>query len=256
MIHLLLATLCLSAAPADAWPAFRGSGDSISLARHVPLAWSEKSGVAWTAKLSGYGQSSPVIWHDRLFVTSAEGANKETALVACYDLKTGQRVWQKDFKSSEPAGVSDYISQAAPTPAVDGVRVYAFFEMGNLVALTHAGEIAWQRSLTDEYGKFLGNHGLGSSIALTDDAVIVLIDHDGPSYLLAVDKATGKNLWKVDRPQKVSWSSPIVSGEEVIISSNGRCEAIDAKSGKQLWSVAGLDGNTVPSATVSEKLVV
>jgi outer membrane protein assembly factor BamB len=256
MIQLLLAAISLSAAPADAWPAFRGSGDSISQAKQVPLAWSEKSGVAWTAKVAGYGQSSPVIWRDRVFVTSAEGANKETALVACYDLKTGGSLWQKDFKSSETAGVSDYISRAAPTPAVDGARVYAFFEMGNLVALTHEGEIAWQRSLTDEYGKFLGNHGVGSSIALTAAAVVVLVDHDGPSYLLAVDKSTGKNLWKVDRPQKVSWSSPIVSGDQVIVSSNGRCEALDAKSGKQLWSVAGINGNTVPSATVSDKFVV
>src|SRR4051794_40570028 len=98
MIQLLLAAISLSAAPADVWPAFRGDGDSISQARQVPLEWSEKSGVAWTAKLPGYGQSSPVVWHDRVFVTSADGANKETALVACYDLKLGRQLWKKDFK--------------------------------------------------------------------------------------------------------------------------------------------------------------
>lgn len=256
MIQILLAAISVSAAPGDTWPAFRGDGDSVSQAQRVPLEWSKKSGIAWTAKLPGYGQSSPVIWHDRVFVTSAEGANKETALVACYDLKSGQPLWQKEFKSSEPAAVSDYISRSAPTPAVDGKHIYAFFEMGNLVALNHEGELVWQRSLTEEYGKFLGNHGLGSSIALTDEAVIVLIDHDGPSYLLAIDKSTGKNIWKVDRPQKVSWSSPIVSGGQVIVSSNGRCEALNGKTGNQLWSVDGIQGNTVPSATASDKFVV
>jgi outer membrane protein assembly factor BamB len=256
----LLISIAISANPVDVWPAFRGAGDSVTAAKNLPLKWSEKDGVAWTTKLPGAGQSSPVIWRNRVFATSVEGGNKETAIVVGIDLSSGRMLWQKDFKSSETAKVSGYVSQAAPTPAVDAKRVYAFFETGNLVALDHDGKVVWQRSLTADYGKFLGNHGLGSSIALTDDAVIVLIDHGGPSYLLAVNKENGKTLWKADRPQKVSWSSPIVTRvggqSQIIISSNGTCEAIDSQNGKQLWVVEGLDENTVPSATVADGLII
>ena len=256
MFDLLVVMTCLSAAPADTWPTFRGTGDSISQASRLPIAWSETSGIAWTADLPGYGQSSPVVWHDRVFVTMADGSNKERAIVVSFDLNTGRKIWQKEFQSSQPGEVSDYTSRAAPTPATDNARVFAFFEMGNLVALKHDGTMVWQKSLTDEFGKFQGDHGVCSSIALTTDAVIVLVDHDGPSYLLASDKNTGKALWKKTRPKKESWSSPIVVGEQIIISSIGSCEAIDAKSGEQLWLVDGIKGNNVSSPTVSELTVV
>ena len=251
--------VCLSlwccAVPADTWPAFRGAGDSISTAGHLPLSWSKDSGVAWTAELTGSGQSSPVVWRDRAFVTSVEGPQKEQAIVAGFDLATGRKLWETSLKSSQPAAISDYTSRAAPTPAVDAERVYAFFETGNLAAFDHDGKLVWNRSLTEDYGKFLGNHGVGSSVALTDPYVLVLVDHDGPSYLLAVDKVTGKTAWKIDRQQKVSWTSPIVSGGQVIVSSSGTCDAFDSATGQKLWSVGGISGNTVPSATVSESLV-
>ncbi len=255
MLSFLLLT-AMGAAPADAWPGFRGDGDSVSQARSLPLEWGQDRHVAWTATIPGYGQSSPVVWRERVFVTSAEGEKKEQCIVTCYDLETGKERWRKTFASSEPAEVSDYISRAAPTPAVDADRVYAFFETGNLVALDHQGNLVWERSLTKEYGKFLGNHGLGSSLALTTEAVIVLVDHDGPSYLLAIDRTSGKTLWKVDRPQKVSWTSPIVSGSQIVVSSAGTCEAIDAQTGKTVWRVEGLGGNTAPSATVTPSHVI
>ncbi len=256
MTQILLLSVVFAASPSNAWQSFRGAGNSISDAQDLPLKWSDDTGVAWKVKLPGYGQSSPVIWHDRVFVTSADGSNKETAIVACFDLRSGRQLWTTDFRSSQTAKVSNYVSRAAPTPTVDKDRVYVFFETGNLAALTHDGQIVWQRSLTDDYGKFLGNHGLGGSIAITENALVVLVDHDGPSYLLAVDKATGKTIWKQDRPKRVSWSSPISAGDEIIVSSNGVCEAIDAKTGKQRWIVQDIEGNTVPSATVSEEFVV
>lgn len=255
MLCTLLMSFGFLTAEADTWPAFRGTGDSVSQAEHLPTKWSEESGVAWKVDLTGYGQSGPVVWRDRVFVTSAEGPNKEKVVVACYALDGGRKLWQHELVSSQTCPVSDYVSRAAPTPAVDEHRVYVFFETGNLAAFTHDGTLVWQRSLVDDYGKFLGNHGVGSSLAVTADAVVVLIDHDGPSYLLCVDKATGETKWKQDRPQKVSWSSPIVAGEQIIVSSSGDCAAFDARTGKQLWTVDGIDGNTVPSPTVSDKFI-
>lgn len=255
MWPLVCYALCCCAAPPDAWPAFRGSGDSTSAAQRLPLAWSKESGIAWTAPLTGTGQSSPVIWRDRVFATSVDGPNKERAVVACFDLASGRKLWEAALDSAEPAPISDYTSRAAPTPAVDGERVYAFFETGNLAAWDHDGKLAWSRNLAADYGKFLGNHGVGSSVALTEQLAIVLVDHDGPSYLLAVDKATGQTVWKTDRPKKVSWSSPIVAGSQVIVSSGGTCEAFEAATGQRVWSVEGITGNTVPSATVTDELV-
>src|SRR5271156_5898097 len=113
MWQLLCLSLLCHSAPADSWPAFRGSGDSISTAQRLPLKWSQKSGVAWTAELTGVGQSSPVIWHNRVFVTSAAGPEKEKAIVACFDLGTGRKLWETDIKSAQPAPISDYTSRAA-----------------------------------------------------------------------------------------------------------------------------------------------
>jgi outer membrane protein assembly factor BamB len=262
MITIVSIALLLSVS-ADAgqnWPAFRGAGDSLAAASDLPLTWSASKGVAWEVELPGYGQSSPVVWGDRVFVTSMQGDNKETAVLLCVELADGKQLWKRELKTSTQVAVSPYVSRSAPTPAVDAERVYAFFESGDLVCYQHDGTEVWKRSLTDEYGPFQGNHGLGSSPALTDRALIVLVAIDGPSYLLAIDKQTGKNLWKRDREAGVSWSSPFVAagpgGLEVITSSSGDVEAFDARSGEPLWKVTGLEGNLVPSASASPELVV
>jgi len=242
------------------WPAFRGTGDSLTAARQLPEKWSAESGVAWTSDLKGYGQSSPVVWADKVFVTAIDGARQETLLVMAFALKTGQKLWEKSLTASQTHETSDYVSKAAPTPAVDAQRLYVFFESGDLHAFTHAGEAVWDRSLTKEYGDIEGPHGLGSSPALTDGALLVLVDHSGPSYLLAVDPATGKNLWKTPRERGTTWSSPTVvrRGEqrEVLISGGKAVDAYALSDGKKLWSVEGLDGNNVPSPTVSGDVCV
>src|SRR5262249_37572556 len=118
----------------------------------------------------------------------------------------------------------------------------------------------WSRSLVKDYGEFKGNHGLGSSPAQTDDALILLVDHSGPSYLLAVAKKTGQNLWKTERKSRGSWASPVVAERagkpEIIVSSNGSVAGYDVASGNLLWELDGLSGNTIPSASVSANLVL
>ncbi|HEX2491441.1 MAG TPA: PQQ-binding-like beta-propeller repeat protein, partial [Blastocatellia bacterium] len=182
----------------DVWPGFRGLGDSHTAARELPLEWADDKNVAWDVALPGYGQSSPVVWRDRVFLTAVEGANKEKLLVFSQDLKGGRQLWVKEFPATFTMKDANTVSKAAPTPAVDERRVYVFFESGDLFAFDHKGNPQWRRKLAEEYGAYKTNHGLGSSIALTDKAVIALVAHGGPSYLLAVDKQTGKNLWKSD----------------------------------------------------------
>lgn len=250
----------LAATPGDTWPAFRGDGTSTSLAQKLPVEWSDTQNVAWSVDLPGYGQSSPVVWKDTVFVSSTAGEEKDKLLVTALDAVKGQQKWSKEFPASQKVKASDYVSRGAPTPVVDAERVYVFFESGDLVALTHAGETAWNRSLVKEYGEFVGNHGIGASIAATDDSIIVLVDHSGPSYLLCVNKQTGENRWKVERESKTSWSSPLVRTRDgqtqIVISSNGTVDAYDPATGERLWWVSGIDGNTVASPTPLDDVVI
>ena len=118
--------------------------------------------VAWRIQAEGYGQSSPVIWKDFVYITSSKGDMKETLVVSNIRLSTGEVLWKKEFASSMKHKRSRMVAQSAPTPAVDEKAVYAFFESGDLVALDHQGTKLWQRNLTKEYGAFKGNHGVGS----------------------------------------------------------------------------------------------
>ena len=246
---------------ATRWTGFRGNhGNSHTTAINLPRTWSETENIAWTIDLPGYGQSSPVVWDGKVFVTASEGPMKETLIVLCIEVGSGEVLWTKRFEASHKTERTDMISQAAPTPAVDAQHLYAFFENGDIFALNHQGETQWHRSLTKEYGEFVGNHGIGSSVAQTERAVILLIDHAGPSYLLSINKTDGTNFWKRDREKRVSWTSPVISAfadaTEILISSNGIVEAYNAENGERHWYVDGIQKNTVPSPTVTDEWVV
>ncbi len=244
----------------DIWPGFRGFGNSISPVNDLPVKWSAKNNLIWKVDLPGYGQSSPVVYKDKVFVTAVDGKEREIGYVLAYHTKSGKELWRHTFSPTFKAAWTNYISKAAPTPVVDAKAVYTFFEGGEVLAFSHDGKLLWLRSLVKDYGFFQNGHGLGSSLAQTDKAVIVLVDDEGPSYLLALDKKTGKNLWKTDRKKRVSWTSPVVvrrkGKEEIIISSNGSVSAYNAENGELLWEHEGVTGNTVPSPSVFGDLVV
>lgn len=262
MIPFALFAACLGAGPApvDAWPGFRGDGSSISAARGLPVLWSPTENVAWRTPLPGYGQSSPVVWNGRAFVTAVTGDQKETLSVVAVDVASGRAVWVKEFAATQKGKNNPMMSRAAPTPVADADGVVCLFESGDLVALSHDGGRRWARSLTRDHGEFKNNHGLGSSPAQSGRAVFVLADHAGPSYLLAVDKATGEDLWKADRPSRTSWTSPVVTrlgGKPVVLASGGgTLTAYDPADGAELATLAGLVGNTIPSPTAAGELVV
>jgi outer membrane protein assembly factor BamB len=250
IVMLALFVLTLSPAVAD-WPAFLGGTGRSSIAGEFPLEWSRDSGVTWAADLPGHGQSSPIQVGEVVYVTAIEGPNKETNLVLAFDLKSGKQLWQHRSVSSLTTKNDLYTSRAAPTPVADSDGVYAFFESGNLIALDPAGEVRWQRSLIDDYGKYVGRFGLGGSPAQLDDRIFVLADNDGPSYLLAVDKKSGETIWKSDRASRTAWSSPMivsVDGQpQIVVSSSGSIDGYDPGSGEQLWSFDDVGGNTVAS---------
>ena len=189
------------------WTGFRGGGNSVASVQTLPERWNDDS-VAWRASLPGSGQSSPVIWGNRLFTTSAEGSNKETLHILCHDLETGSELWRREFLNSVPEKVTGYISRSAPTPAVDENRVYALFESGDLVSLTHEGQTVWKRNLSRDYGPFEGNHGQGASPVLSSRGLVVVMDHKGDSFIASFTKSTGETLWKTSRNTSSAWSSP------------------------------------------------
>jgi outer membrane protein assembly factor BamB len=254
LLALTVPAVVAAAAPPEIWPAFRGTGDSVTEAKELPLKWSATENVAWTAELPGFGQSSPVVWKDRVFATSVEGDFKDTLHVLCHDLATGKQLWKKTFAGAIKVKTSEYVSKGAPTPIATADRVYALFETGDLVALDHAGKELWTRSLVKDFGPFAGQHGLGTSPVLAGDAVLVLVAQAKAPYLLAVDAATGKDRWRTEDAFGSSWSSPAVvkTGDALtaLVSSNGLAAGFDVGTGKRLWQVDGLKGNTVASPTV------
>ncbi len=239
------------------WSEFRNGGSS-TVQGDLPLKWNAHS-IAWQRELVGYGQSTPVISHNRVFVSSVEGAMKDECVVSCFDLISGKELWVVR-NAATVKGASNYMaSRAAPTPVVDDRAVYAFFESGDCFATDHSGKQLWNRSLTSDYGTFDNNHGLGASPTQTDSLVIINVEHKGPSYLIAIDKSTGATTWKSDRNSSSSWSSPIVVNSnnqlQLVVSSGGTVDAYDTTNGQSLWSIGGLNGNSVPSPTVSGNLL-
>lgn len=236
------------------WPAFLGAGSTLSPKVDLPTSWSHDQGVAWHVATVGHGQSSPVVWGNKLFLTSISGPNKEKLHLTCINLVDGNIVWSKQFDSSFPEKNSVYISRAAPTPVVDANAIYASFESGDIFAVTHEGAPLWHLALTEKYEPFQARFGLAASPAQSEELIYVLVDHEGPSYLVAFDKKSGKEVWKQSRSSRVSWTSPMLVTlhgiEQVVCSSAGSVDAYQAQTGELLWSFDEVGGNSTPAPIV------
>ncbi|MCS6864149.1 MAG: PQQ-binding-like beta-propeller repeat protein [Gemmataceae bacterium] len=262
MLAIVVCAAWVGANPAvaDTWLGFRNDGTSRTTARQLPVKWSPRENIAWRTELPGYGQSSPVVWKDRVFLTAIDGPQKEKLFILALDSKTGHIVWKKEYSASQTGKNNPMMSRAAPTPVVDRENIYSLFESGDLFAHSHDGGLIWHVALTQKYGEIKNNHGLGSSLAQSGRAVFVQVDHAGPSYLLAVDKATGKELWKAERPSRTAWTSPVVTVINnqplVLASGGGSLTAYDAASGQVVATLDGLTGNTIPSPTPQGDMIV
>jgi len=247
---------------ADTWPGFRGHGDSHADARDLPTSWELRGRRPgqWSIRLPGYGQSSPVVWKDKIFVTAVSGDEKEHLHVLAVNLEDGRVLWRREFSASQRVPDSDTVSRGAPTPVADAQRLYVVFESGDAVALDHAGQVLWQRSFVNDYGPIQGPHGYASSPVLVDDLVVLQVIHAGPSYVLALDQATGQTRWKSEHPSHTAWSTPAVaahgSHKVVIVSSSGSVRAFDARQGLPLWSFTDVSGNSTASPTLAGRWLI
>ena len=231
------------------WPSFLGAGKSFIEPDSIPVNWGLSTNKAWDKQLPGHGQSSPVIFHNDIFVTAVSGDMKNSNHVLSLNLIDGSTNWEFIQETSNEAKNSVYISRAAPTPAVDKDGVYVFFESGDLMAISFSGEETWRRCLTDVYGPIENEFGIASSLAQHKEKLFVLIDNSAKSYLLAVSKQDGRTLWCSERQSRISWSSPAIvnldNKNQVICSSAGSVDSYDPENGSLLWSYDKVSGNTV-----------
>ncbi len=235
--------------PDAAWSSFLSFAPEAIDAERLPVAWTPND-VTWKARLVGYGQSSPALWRDRLFVTTVTGPMKDVYHVSCLDTATGETDWVYSFDSSWPSESSTRVSRAAPTPVVDSEAVYAFFESGDLVCLGHDGKLRWSRALQRDWGEFDNRFGISASPAHSDRCLFVLVDHEGESRLAAIDKQTGREQWVVPRgPRSRTWSSPglvrVGDTTVVVCSSSGTVDGYLVDNGNRVFSTADVGGNTV-----------
>jgi outer membrane protein assembly factor BamB len=257
----------ISTALAEDWPQFRGpNGSGVSASTGVPVEFGPGKNVVWKTPLPP-GHSSPVLTADRIFLTAyevikgkgeGEKGNKKNAhavqaspiekenyklLVIALDRANGKILWQREVPRSKTGRLQNVNNPAAPSPVTDGSNVYVFFQEFGLISYNGSGKERWRMPL----GPFNIFYGFGASPILVDDKVILPVDQDNPSsYLIAVDKNSGRMLWKVDRPIVISgYSTPTVyqpkqGPKQVIIPESFQLSAYSVEDGKRVWWVRGL----------------
>jgi outer membrane protein assembly factor BamB len=233
------------------WTRFRGpNGTGIGDAASLPVSWTEAD-YLWQASLPGIGHSSPVIFGNRLFITSGVEATAER-VVLCYNAATGEKLWERRFPSSTFRSHRRN-SYASHTPALDAQHVYITWTTPDeytLLALTHDGAEAWRRNL----GPFVSRHGSGASPIVFEDLVIVADDQEGESALLAFHGRDGSPAWRTPREAALAaystpclWESPDKTLELIVNSESHGISALDPRSGKLLWEIKVFDKHVVGS---------
>lgn len=250
-IWAMLLVIQTSLHAGETWPSFQNGGRVSLDAGSDSVAYALSDELAWTAELTGYGQSSPVVCDRQVYVTSVTGANKETYHVTAYGLDDGARLWESEINNATPQESSNYVSKAAPTPAADEDGLICFFEGGNLVALSHGGETRWERNLVDEYGSVGSRHGLSASVEQDDDSAYIWVERSDDPYVLSVNKQTGETNWKVSGVGATSWATPrlvpVDGGPHLVLSAIGSFVGLNPRTGEQLWRLDGVSGNSTPT---------
>jgi outer membrane protein assembly factor BamB len=266
--------------PAANWPQWRGPlGTGVAPAADPPIEWSESKGIRWKTELPGLGHSTPIVWGDRVFVTTAvpygeplephystaSGAHDNLPVTHRYQFEVialnrddGRILWRKIVHKQLPLEAGHYTgSLASNSPVTDGEHLFAFFGSHGLYCLDFDGKIRWELNLGQMQS--LHGHGEGSSPVLYRDTLIVNWDHEGESFVTALNKLTGQTQWKVRRQEITSWATPIIvehtGRPQLIISGTNRVRAYDLENGSVLWECGGLSSNVVASPVAADGMV-
>jgi outer membrane protein assembly factor BamB len=238
------------------WPRFRGpSGQGDTDQTGLPTEW-DKDGrnIVWRTKVPCLGHSSPIVWGDHIFLTSADPKGTER-FVHCFSRQTGKLRWTRQAPVRPPEPVWPKNGFASSTPVTDGERVIAFLGTCGLVCYDIEGKLQWHHELSIKT-----THGTGSSPLLYKDLVILAQDQNQTdSIFLALDKATGKKVWEGKRARGMTWTTPIVvrvgDRDELILAGAETVRGYDPASGKELWSLKGPTQEVVPAIVVGKELI-
>ena len=250
--------IALEGAASAYWPRWRGpSAQGLATGAGYTDTWSDTQNVLWRATVPGRGHSSPIIWGDRIFLTTAYD-NGSAALLA-FRRSDGKLLWEAVCPDRTGEHVHQKNSHASATPTTDGIRVFAFFGNKGVMAVDFDGRVVWHRSL----GTFDNYHGTAGSPLLYHGKLILFQDHSGGSsggaFVAALDAATGRTLWRTARRASVGWSTPIalhvVDHDEIIVSSQRRVQGYDPETGAELWGCGGNLFEVIPTPVVGHGLV-
>jgi outer membrane protein assembly factor BamB len=265
------------------WPWWRGPANDGMARGDAPLHWSDTEHIKWKAEIPGRGHSSPVIWGDRIFVTTAvptsavppkaapagrggpggdSGPQAEHKLMLlALDRKTGKLLWQQVAKVATPheGYHPTYGSFASNSPVTDGKHVVAFFGSRGVYCYDLDGKKIWEKDFGIQL-KMRLTFGEGAWPVIEGSKLLLLFDHEGDSFLVALDVATGKELWRTPRSDgSTNWSGPVVityeGKKQVVVSATKKVHSYDLETGKPIWEVAGLGANTIPAPVAADGIV-
>lgn len=246
------------AAQAGNWPGWRGPhGDGISDETGIPVRWNKDDNVTWKTEIPGKGHSSPVIWGERIFLTTCLPQEQKRVLL-CVERGSGKILWQRDVVTSKLERLHKLNSHASSTPATDGKHVWVtFLDAPNVQVACYdfAGKQVWQRSP----GTFFSVHGFCSPPILYKDTIILNCDQDHPkAFVVALDKQTGDERWRIQRPGIRSYCPPLIveaAGKMQMVLSGSKCIAsYDPDTGKQWWLIDGPTEQFVASLIYHDNL--
>jgi outer membrane protein assembly factor BamB len=276
-VLLLTATVASDGAGERFWPQWRGPY-ATGVSRHAtpPVEWSETKNVRWKVEIPGRGSSSPVVWGDRLFLLSAVPVGVEAPgshqsrsaiqprdvhrfIVLAIDRRTGRVLWERTAREERPRAPAMKDGTWASSSAItDGSRVFAFFESSGLYAYGMDGSLIWQKQFGDKQ-MFADVGESGSTPVLFGDRLVVVWDHQGRSFIAALDAGTGAELWRRPRDEVDSWATPLVvthaGRAQVVTSAEKRVRSYDMETGDIVWESAGLTMNPIPSPVAEGGMV-
>ncbi len=268
-LSFLLAAGGASAEPTAQWPQFRGpDARGVAEGDGLPVHWSASENVAWKTDIPGRGWSSPIVYGDRVFLTTVvntgESEEPKKGLyfggnrlkpaesvhqwkVFCLNLETGAVLWERQVHEGPPPGpIHLKNSYASETPVTDGERVYTYFGNLGLYCFDLEGNLLWTKLFEAHKTRF--GWGTAASPVLHEDRLYVVNDNDADSYLLALDKTTGDEVWRVSRDETSNWSTPYVwkneKRTEIVTPGSGKTRAYDLE-GNEVWSYKGMSSITI-----------
>jgi outer membrane protein assembly factor BamB len=271
-------SLAASAAPGDAfWGQWRGPlNTGASQTAKPPTEWSESKNVQWKVEIPGRGTSTPVVWGDRVYVLTAAPVGVELSashdsrgtkgqrvphrmMVMALDRKTGKTVWERTAREETPheGHHQQFGTWASSSAVTDGEVIIASFESRGIYAYDMNGKQLWTTDLGDK--RMRNEFGEGSTPALYKDKVFVVWDHQGESFIAALDRKSGKEVWRKNREEIDSWATPLVvehgGRAQVITGAQNRVRSYDTQTGEMVWEAAGLTANPIPSPVAADGMV-